>query len=238
VAALPFTALLAPPPFDPAKLRVAHAAGCCPLGPAPPDAARRYTLTHNDLTGSLTLTIGPAFNDAQLSGWYVRLLRDEVLAEWRMGADGGAELHVACHVSGATAWLAPPRLRSLIFQREMALVLDVIAHAERDLLASHPHLTAARVVVALDSHLPRYAAVLPWGTIGDRAGWRAAPPITALLSDDDWEDVGATPPAPGWGMEDEPPAAGGGGAAADAAGRSATATAAVAPRRERGAGGG
>ena len=32
------------------------------------------------MTGALALTIGPSFNDAQLAGWYVRLLRDEVLA--------------------------------------------------------------------------------------------------------------------------------------------------------------
>lgn len=68
---------------------------------------RRYTLTHNDVTRNLTLTVGDAFNDDQTSIWYTRLLRDEVLAEWR--EDG---LHVFCQVSAKEAWwirwAAPP----------------------------------------------------------------------------------------------------------------------------------
>ena len=54
------------------------------------------------------------------TGWYVRLLRDEVLAEWQL--DGPSPtLHVHCHVSGQERWLAPPHLRNYIFKREMAL---------------------------------------------------------------------------------------------------------------------
>ena len=57
------------------------------------------------------------------TGWYVRLLRDEVLAEWCMPPDDGPlELHVYCHVSGQERWLAPPQLRNYIFKREMPLV--------------------------------------------------------------------------------------------------------------------
>ena len=183
-------ALFAGPLFDPAKLAVAHAPGYSPTGPLPsPDAPRRYTLTHNDVTGALRLSVGPVYNPAQLDGWYVKLLRDEVLAEWRVEDGGSPSLHVACHVSGATAWarLAPPRLRSLIFQREMALVLDTIAHADAPLLAAHPSLAAAPVFVVLDSHDPRYNTVVPWGALGDRAAWRAPPPLAALLSsDDEW----------------------------------------------------
>ncbi len=51
----------------------------------------------------------------------MRLLRDEVLAEWQL--DGPSPtLHVHCHVSGQERWLAPPLLRNYIFKREMALV--------------------------------------------------------------------------------------------------------------------
>ena len=185
-------ALFAGPLFDPAKLAVAHEPGYSPTGPPPSaDAPRRYTLTHNDVTDALRLSVGPCYNPAQLDGWYVKLLRDEVLAEWRVDEeDGGSpSLHVACHISGATAWarLAPPRLRSLIFQREMALVLDTIAHADAPLLAATPALAAATVFVVLDSHDPRYNTVVPWGALGDRAAWRAPPPLAALLSsDDEW----------------------------------------------------
>lgn len=69
------------------------------------------------------------------AGWYIRLLRDEVLAEWRW--DGAPTLHVHCHVSGQERWLAPPELRNYIFKREMALVrlhrvLFVYAASRRD----------------------------------------------------------------------------------------------------------
>lgn len=56
-----------PPAFNPAKLSVAYEPGVAPLAP-PPLGTRRYTLTHNDLTGALQLTIGRQFNRPQLSG--------------------------------------------------------------------------------------------------------------------------------------------------------------------------
>lgn len=178
-----------------------------PLFPLP----RRYTLTHNDVTGALALSIGSEYNSAQLEGWYVRMIRDEVLAEWRRededkgnggeavgveradGGDGSSSgssssssspssssasdhsLHIFCHVSGDARWLAPPRLRSRIFQREMALVLDTIAHADAELMRSHPGLGSARVVVHLRSHVRSLDARLVWGMLGDRGGWREPP---------------------------------------------------------------
>ncbi len=56
------------------------------------------------------------------AGWYIRLLRDEVLAEWAVPQGGAPQLHVYCHVSGQERWLAPPQLRNYIFKREMPLV--------------------------------------------------------------------------------------------------------------------
>ena len=177
------------------------------------------------MTGALALSIGPNYNSAQLEGWYVRMIRDEVLAEWRRDEEGkeergereaevdesaaggkergssssssssgsssssppppspspsppsasGHSLHVFCHVSGDARWLAPPRLRSRIFQREMALVLDTIAHADSGLLRSHPGLSSASVVVHLRSHVASLDARVVWGTLGDRRGWREPP---------------------------------------------------------------
>ncbi len=57
-----------------------------------------------------------------VAGWYIRLLRDEVLAEWAVPQGGVPQLHVYCHVSGQERWLAPPQLRNYIFKREMPLV--------------------------------------------------------------------------------------------------------------------
>lgn len=115
-------ALFEPPPFQPSKLSISFGPGTTPVSPAPPDN-RRYTLTHNDITGELWLTVGADYNTEQISGFYTRLLRDEVIAEWRSdGAQTMPSLHLFCHVSGEERWLAPPALRNYIFRREMPLV--------------------------------------------------------------------------------------------------------------------
>jgi len=79
--------------LKPEKLHVRFAAGVTPDEPITP---RRYTLTHSDATGDLYLTIGPDYDRRQISGWYTRLMRDEVLAEWHnveqveLRGDGGS----------------------------------------------------------------------------------------------------------------------------------------------------
>lgn len=65
--------------FNPNKLHVRFQPGTTPVNPVVP---RRYTLTHSDRTGHLFLTIGSDYDGAQISGWYTRWMRDEVLAEW------------------------------------------------------------------------------------------------------------------------------------------------------------
>ena len=109
------------PIFDPDKLEVTYLPGSQTWsGPLPP--RRCYTLTHNDITGALQLSVGSWYNKQQLSNWYLQLLRDEVLAEWDFGSGGAPTLHVHCHVSGAQFWLASPHLRKFIFEKEMPLV--------------------------------------------------------------------------------------------------------------------
>ncbi|KAK9908699.1 hypothetical protein WJX75_001621 [Coccomyxa subellipsoidea] len=162
--------LLRPPVFDPRKLSTTFLPGCTESGPLPP-APRRYTLTHNDLTGQLRLSIGSAYNRAQVSGWYTRLIRDEVLAEWRFESGGQASLHVHCHVSGEERWLAPPALRNYIFQREMPLVLDTVLYADRVLLSQLPCFQNAAVVVHLTSHIKELHTSMQWGQLSQRATW-------------------------------------------------------------------
>ncbi|KAK9846596.1 hypothetical protein WJX81_007362 [Elliptochloris bilobata] len=154
--------LFEPPPFNPAKLTTAWLPGVTRWGPMPP-ASRRYTLTHNDLTGELQLSVGAGYNTAQISSWYNRLIRDEVLAEWRFSSGGRASLHVHCHVSGEERWLAPPSLRDFIFRREMPLVLDTLCYADRTLLAGNALLADAIVFVHLSSHIKGLDATLEWG---------------------------------------------------------------------------
>lgn len=66
--------LLRPPMFDPRKLTTTYLPGASITEPLPP-APRRYTLTHNDITGQLSLSIGCNYNMVQVSGWYTRLIR-------------------------------------------------------------------------------------------------------------------------------------------------------------------
>ena len=202
-------ALLDPPNFNPQKLKVVRLseegrrqggefvietnAGC----------TRRYTLTHNDLTGCLTLSIGSEYNRDQLSGWYTKIVRDEVLAEWIIltcseTSQPRGELHVYCHVSGEEMWPAPAPLRSFIFQREMKLVLDTILYADRDMLASNPWCQSACVYVHLASNVEPLNQKIAWGQLGDKSTWRMGPKgsLLGLLfssssysSDDDDDDV-------------------------------------------------
>lgn len=54
---------LAAPKFSPEKLSVTF------LGGEASGFRRRYTLTHNDITGRLFLSVGSDYNTEQVSGW-------------------------------------------------------------------------------------------------------------------------------------------------------------------------
>lgn len=146
----------------PEKLHVNFAAGVTPTELTVP---RRYTLTHSDTTGELFLTIGAAYDKAQISGWYTRLMRDEVLAEWREEGEV-LSLHVFCHVSGGMAF-GPAGWRYAIFQHEIPLVLESFRHGDRRLFETLPGLDQAPVVVHFASGRRRYRRTERWGTMAD-----------------------------------------------------------------------
>ena len=139
--------------LDPRKLHVTFASA----GEMP---ARRYTLTHSDLTGDLFLTIGPDYDRKQISGFYIRLMRDEVLAELTRDPDGPC-LHVYVHVSGGLAF-GGAGWRNDILHYHMPMVLEAIRHGDRDHFAAHPELDKASVRVHFHSHLSHYNAVEEW----------------------------------------------------------------------------
>ena len=148
--------------LKPDKLHVKFASGAEPEGLVTP---RRYTLTHSDTTGDLFLTIAPEYDRQQISGWYTRLMRDEVLAEWQEDEDGPA-LHVHCHVSGGLI-LGPAGWRDAIFQRELPLVLEALRFGDRALFESQPELDRAPIWIHFHASQRRYDRIEQWGVPGD-----------------------------------------------------------------------
>ncbi len=58
----------------------------------------------------------------QLKGWYSKLQRDEVLAEWKR-VQGKMSLHVHCHISGGNfLHNIIANLRFYIFRKELPVV--------------------------------------------------------------------------------------------------------------------
>ena len=146
----------------PEKLHVRLVEGVTSEGPITP---RRYTLTHSDTTGELSLTIGPSFDKAQISGWYTRLMRDEVLAEWHQD-DDGPSLHVYCHVSGGLVF-GTARWRDAIFRHELPLVLEAFRHGDRGLFEAVPELDEVPIRVHFRSARRRYRRTERWCTPAD-----------------------------------------------------------------------
>jgi hypothetical protein len=147
--------------LNPAKLHVQFTPDLVPHDLT----GRRYTLTHSDATGDLFLTIGPDYDRRQIAGWYTRLMRDEVLAQWQVG-DAGPALHVYCHVSGGLV-LGTAGMRYGIFQRELPLVFEALRFGDRALFEAWPELDRAPILVHFRATQSRYNRVEPWGTPAD-----------------------------------------------------------------------
>lgn len=146
----------------PHKLHVTLASGTQARQPIMP---RCYTLTHSDITGDLFLTIGAKHDQKQIAGLYTRLMRDEVLAEWRQDADGPA-LHVHCHVSGGLIF-GSAGMRDGIFKRVLPLVLEALRYGDRELFEAHPALDEAPILVHFQARQRRYNRVERWGVPAD-----------------------------------------------------------------------
>jgi hypothetical protein len=143
--------------LNPDKLHLEFMEGTSPEGPISP---RAYTLTHSDSTGDLFLTIGLDYNWPQISGWYTRFMRDEVLAEWRL--DEQPKVLVHCHVSGGIV-LGPAGWRKSIFRRHLPMVLEAFRYGDRQFIAAHPQLDEAVVRVHFNARQARHNQVETWG---------------------------------------------------------------------------
>jgi len=126
---------------------------------------RWYTLTHSDRTGELFLTIAAEIDQQQIAGWYTRLMRDEVVAEWKNKA-GKPNLDVHCHVSGGLVVGSGP-WRAAIFRRHMRLVLEAFRHGDRVVFHENPELDIAPIWVHFHARQHELDLVEPWGVLGD-----------------------------------------------------------------------
>ena len=138
----------------PEKLKVIISIDVTETDPITP---RRYTLTHSDATGELVLTIGSEYNRRQISGWYTRLMRDDVLAEW-IKQDTSYSLDVYCHVSGGLIF-GGSSMRESIFLSEMPLVLEALRFGDRLLFDRYVELDEAVIKIHLQSSGRDYRVV-------------------------------------------------------------------------------
>jgi hypothetical protein len=150
--------------LDPSKLHVRSQPGLAADQLALP---RRYTLTHSDRTGDLFLTVADDYDRNQISGWYTRLMRDEVLAEWVVTPDGPA-LDIHCHVSGGVVF-GSAAWRNSILRTHMPQVIQAFRQGDAALFAVQTQLDHAPVRVHFHSHRPALDRIEPWGVLGDYA---------------------------------------------------------------------
>lgn len=166
-AVVPVARLFGPAIFEASKLKVLF------LGvdekKHPGNLPRTYTLTHSDITSKLTLAISQTINNSQLQGWYNKLQRDEVVAEWKK-VKGKMSLHVHCHISGGHFLLdLCARLRYFIFCKELPVVLKAFIHGDENLLKNYPELQEALAWVYFHSNVPEFNKVECWGPLKDAA---------------------------------------------------------------------
>ena len=143
------------------KLHLKFSEDITPEGPVTP---RAYTLTHSDSTGEMYLTIGPRHDNQQISGWYTRLMRDEVVAEWQ--SEEESELHVHCHVSGGLVF-GFAGWRDSILRRHLPLVLETFRYGDRALFEAFPELNLAPISVHFHATQERFDRIEDWGKPGD-----------------------------------------------------------------------
>ncbi|MCL7027837.1 hypothetical protein MKW94_020260 [Papaver nudicaule] len=181
---VPVARLFGPAIFEASKLKVLF------LGvdekKHPGNLPRTYTLTHSDITSKLTLAISQTIDGSQLQGWYNKLQRDEVVAEWKK-VKGNMSLHVHCHISGGHFLLDLfARLRFYIFRKELPVVLKAFVHGDGNLFQNYPELEEALVWVYFHSNLQEFNKVECWGPLKDASAPQdGSDQIKTLDGDDD-----------------------------------------------------
>lgn len=147
--------------LDPEKLHVEIAKNLLDPHPLLP---RQYTLTHSDVTGDLYLRIGRDYDVDALSGWYIHLMRDEVLAEWLL--EDSPSLHLHLHVSGGLVF-GPAKWRESIFKQHLPLVLEAVVYGDRQFLQAHLPFVQAPINVHFHAKQADLDHAEEWGIVND-----------------------------------------------------------------------
>ena len=147
--------------LNPEKLHIKFINGANPEGPITP---RTYTLTHSDMTGDLFLTISQRFNFSQISGFYTRLMRDDVLAKWEVNDQ--KSLHVHCHISGGLVF-GLSKWRDEIFRYHLPMVLETFWYGDRILMSLNPELAMGQVIVHFHARQKKFNKSEAWGALDD-----------------------------------------------------------------------
>ncbi|MGF2615987.1 hypothetical protein FZC84_11445 [Rossellomorea vietnamensis] len=137
--------------FDPEKLTVTYLP---PASVFSPLDARKYTLTHSDMTGDLFLSIGCVYETAKIDA----SMRDEVLAKW-VRVMGQYTLSGKVYISGGEFDENLSKVRYMIFKKEMSLALSAIVNGDQGFFSYYPWLLDAPIYIAFESYFPEFQGI-------------------------------------------------------------------------------
>ena len=123
-----------------------------------PVDGRKYTITHDDETGQMFVTIGLNFAWENISS-----LRDEVLAEW-VPHLGQYSLMGKVHVSGGQFDEDKAQVRYTIFNREMKKALMSMVIGDQSFFEKYPCFLDFPIYIQFESIFPQFNQLLYFGT--------------------------------------------------------------------------
>jgi len=123
-----------------------------------PVEGRKYTMTHDDATGQLFVSIGYEYDYSKISK-----IRDEVLAQW-VPHLGQYVLLGKVYVSGGEYDDNQTRVRYMIFKKEMETALHAIVKGDEGFFYYFPWFLDFPIYIHFESANPMYNHVLYFGT--------------------------------------------------------------------------
>lgn len=130
------------------------------MTPYEPIAARKYTITHSDITGELFIVISEEYAEDK-----IKEIRDEVRLSWEKRE--GKPTLIGSVLVDQKGVIENAKIRNAIFYNEMPVALEALRQADRFLFEEYPHLNDAPVLIHFISDDPAYNKTYDFGTIGN-----------------------------------------------------------------------